>query len=59
MMRYFENYCTECDWNASTEEYESHTAIGKEAIDHHVDSGHSIDARSLTHPDSVELVSTP
>jgi hypothetical protein len=53
-MRYHENHCTECDWNASTEEHDSHTAIGRAAIDHYLETGHSIRSLSLTYPDATE-----
>lgn len=53
-MHYFENYCTECDWRASTKEYGSHAKVGREAIDHHVESDHVIESRSLTYPHPLE-----
>ncbi|WP_122088858.1 hypothetical protein [Halalkalicoccus subterraneus] len=51
-MHYFENYCAECDWAASTEELASRSEVGNAAVAHHVESGHEIDSRSLTFPAS-------
>lgn len=54
MVYYFENYCTECDWSASTEEYDSREEIGRVAIEHYVRSCHAIASRSLTYQDTPE-----
>lgn len=50
LVHYFENYCTDCEWSASTEEYDSRETIARSAITHHVESGHTIDSRSLIYP---------
>lgn len=49
LVGYFETYCTDCNWSASTEEYTSRETIGKHAITHHVESGHTIASRSLAY----------
>lgn len=49
-VHYFENYCTECDWQTSTEEHDSRSEVSNEAVAHYVESGHPIDSRSITFP---------
>ncbi len=36
------NYCTECDWSASTANGYSPTELTRQAIEHHLISGHAI-----------------
>lgn len=44
--------CTACDWSMSTGDGYTKYEIGKQAIEHHGQTGHRIDADSL-YEDSV------
>lgn len=50
LVHYFENYCTDCEWSASTEGDNSRENIRRSAIDYHIDFGHTIDSRSFIYP---------
>ena len=38
------NYCTDCDWSASTANGYSPTELTRQAIEHHLMSGHAIES---------------
>ena len=40
-MAYHQNYCTDCEWSASTECYNRHE-VSKRAIAHFCETGHTI-----------------
>jgi predicted small metal-binding protein len=37
-------YCLECDWHAMTDEGETETEVSKRAIEHFVETGHTVDS---------------
>lgn len=49
-VRYFRNYCTECEWEATTEETESSREVGERAVEHHCEFGHGIESLTIEYP---------
>ena len=47
-------YCLECDWRASTEEGYTESEVSKEAIEHFVETGHTVDSLRLPPPVILE-----
>lgn len=47
-------YCLECDWHASTEEGFTPEEVSKHAIDHFVETGHTVDSIRLPPPVVLE-----
>ncbi|WP_247000956.1 hypothetical protein [Halosolutus gelatinilyticus] len=43
-------YCLQCDWNRSTEEGYTREEVSKQAIEHFVETGHTIDSVRLPPP---------
>jgi predicted small metal-binding protein len=46
-------YCLECDWKASTEDGYSDAEVSKKAIEHFVETGHTVDSFHLPPPAAV------
>ncbi|WMT07541.1 hypothetical protein NP511_00715 [Natrinema thermotolerans] len=43
-------YCLECDWQVSTADGYTEKEVSKEAIDHFVETGHTVDSLRLPPP---------
>ncbi|ELY42032.1 hypothetical protein C495_15818 [Natronorubrum sulfidifaciens JCM 14089] len=43
-------YCLECGWQASTATFETDTAVSKSAIEHFVETGHTVESVRLPPP---------
>lgn len=50
----FENYCTECDWTASTATHERQELAGL-AIEHAVETGQDIESETNEEPDETRI----
>ena len=49
-MEYFRNYCTECEWEATTEEHASRLKVSELAVEHHCKRGHDIESLTIEYP---------
>lgn len=49
-VEYFRNYCTECEWEATTEEHPSRRRVSELAIEHHCRHGHDIESLVIEYP---------
>jgi hypothetical protein len=54
---YHRNYCTECDWSASTERYTRHE-VGKRAITHFCNTNYTIESERIPEFDKAWYHST-
>lgn len=47
-------YCLECEWQASTAEGDTESAVSEAAIEHFVETGHTIESLRLPPPVVLE-----
>jgi predicted small metal-binding protein len=40
-------YCLECDWRASTDDGDTEQEVSRKAIEHFVETGHTVDSIRL------------
>ncbi|WP_254761959.1 hypothetical protein [Natrinema marinum] len=49
-------YCLDCDWSADSTDLPSQRARSRAAIEHHVETGHTIDSReSAVRPTTPDI----
>lgn len=46
-------YCLECEWQASTVDADTDAAVSKSAIEHFVETGHTVESVRLPPPEVV------
>lgn len=54
IVTYHRNYCTECDWSASTETQSRHE-VARAAIDHFHETLHTIESEPVPELDQIPL----
>ncbi|SFC36609.1 hypothetical protein SAMN05444422_107220 [Halobiforma haloterrestris] len=47
-------YCLDCDWHAGTDEGLTEREVSKAAIEHFVETGHTVDSLRLPPPIVIE-----
>jgi len=47
-------YCLECDWQVSTADGHTETEVSEKAIEHFVETGHTVDSLRLPPPVGLE-----